>query len=91
MQIIDKTKKKQLKDRLARLEGQLRGIQQMVEDERDCVEIVQQFSAVSSGIHSAKQSLLTCAVDTCLVQPGLSESARQVQIKELIDLVTRVA
>lgn len=90
MRIEDPIKKKLLKDRLARLEGQLRGIQQMIESERDCHEIVQQFSAVSSGIQSAKHSLLTCALDTCLIQPGLSDSDRQQQIKELIDLVTRI-
>lgn len=44
--------KKTLMNRLKRAEGQLRGIQKMIEEEQECIDIVTQLSAVRSSINS---------------------------------------
>lgn len=86
MKITDPSNKKKFKARLARLEGQLRGIQQMIDSERDCTDIVQQLSAISAGVHSASQAFLNIAVDDCLRQSSDKDPTLHDQIKELINL-----
>ena len=45
------TEKKDILNRLKRAEGQLRGIQKMIEDEQECIDIVTQLTAVRSSIN----------------------------------------
>ena len=44
--------KKDLQDRLRRIEGQVRGIQRMVEEQRDCRDVVVQLAAVKAAVAS---------------------------------------
>ena len=48
--MLESDNQKQIINRLRRVEGQLRGIQKMIAEEKDCVNIVTQLSAVRSGI-----------------------------------------
>lgn len=57
-----------LLNRLKRIEGQVRGIQGMVEDERYCVEILTQVAAVQSALNSFNKALLSNHIKTCVVQ-----------------------
>ena len=59
--------KAQIKHRLARIEGQLRGVQNMIDDDRDCREILQQLIAIRSGIQSASLSFLQSVATECLL------------------------
>jgi DNA-binding FrmR family transcriptional regulator len=52
--------------RLKRIEGQLRGIQNMVASERDCIDILIQLSAVKSGLESVAGKVLRNYVEICL-------------------------
>ena len=45
--------------RLKRSEGQLRGIQKMIEEERDCIDIITQLSAVRSSVDRVIELLIT--------------------------------
>lgn len=56
-----------LLNRLKRIEGQVRGIQGMVEDERYCVEILTQVMAVQSALNSFNKVLLSNHIKTCVV------------------------
>ncbi|NPV57935.1 MAG: metal-sensitive transcriptional regulator [Anaerolineae bacterium] len=58
MKINDPIIKQTMNNRLRRVEGQLRGIQTMVNDERDCSEILQQLSAARSALHGATMDFL---------------------------------
>jgi CsoR family transcriptional regulator, copper-sensing transcriptional repressor len=65
--------KSQVMHRLARVEGQLRGVQKMIADERDCKDIVQQLIAIRSAVQSASLSFMQDVASECLVnleQPG---------------------
>lgn len=57
---------KDLIHRLNRIEGQVRGIRAMVEEERYCVDIITQASAVSSAINAFNKVLLSQHIKTCV-------------------------
>ncbi|MBS3941447.1 MAG: metal-sensitive transcriptional regulator [Actinobacteria bacterium] len=61
--------------RIARAEGQLRGIQAMLADERDCRDVVAQLTAVERAIHRARLRLLTAGIRYCAQDPALGEDA----------------
>ena len=59
---------KALLNRLNRIEGQIRGIKNMVEDERYCIDILNQVSAVQAALNSFNRILLTDHIHTCVVE-----------------------
>jgi DNA-binding FrmR family transcriptional regulator len=89
MGIAESTKKDLLR-RLARARGQIDGIRRMVEDERYCPDIMQQFAAVNSALRSAEKLLLANHLEYCAshaIAHG-GEPAEQVR-SELVDLFHR--
>lgn len=52
--------------RLKRSEGQLRGIQKMMEEERDCVDIITQLTAVRSSVDRIIELMITENLTTCI-------------------------
>ncbi|MGO5051950.1 metal-sensing transcriptional repressor [Lachnospiraceae bacterium LCP25S3_G4] len=58
---------KDLITRLNRIEGQVRGVRNMVEEERYCVEILTQVSAIQSALHGFNKKLLANHIKTCVV------------------------
>jgi DNA-binding FrmR family transcriptional regulator len=58
--------------RLRKVEGQVRGIQQMLTDQRDCREIVTQMSAASRAIEQAGFVLVAAGLTWCLSEPEKS-------------------
>ncbi len=67
--------------RLRRIEGQVRGIQRMVEEDRDCREIVTQVTAVKSALASVNGQVLRCYAQNCL------DSDEQPRDKTITDLI----
>ncbi len=59
---------KALLNRLNRIEGQIRGIKNMVEEERYCIDILNQVSAVQAALNSFNRILLTDHIHTCVVE-----------------------
>jgi len=76
-------------DALKRVEGQVRGIQRMVEDRRYCVDILTQLSAVSSAVGSVQDKILERHLDTCVSKAfvGESKSEKQKKVDEIIKLL----
>ncbi len=62
----DEKEYRDLIHRLNRIEGQVRGIRGMVEQERYCVDIITQVSAVTSALNSFNKSLLSQHIKTCV-------------------------
>jgi len=60
--------KKQLQNRLRRIEGQIRGIQKMVGDETYCVDIITQTSAVKQALLSVEDALLENHLSTHVIE-----------------------
>ncbi len=55
--------------RLARIEGQVRGVQAMLRDNRECREIVAQISAAGKALDQVGFKLLVAGMTTCLQDP----------------------
>ncbi len=58
----------ELLTRLNRIEGQVRGIKKMVEEERYCVDILTQVSAINSALNSFNKVLLANHIKSCVVE-----------------------
>jgi CsoR family transcriptional regulator, copper-sensing transcriptional repressor len=61
--LIDPEKKRALRARLARVEGQLRGIQSMLDAEADCEKLAQQLSASRKALDKAFFTMVACAIE----------------------------
>ena len=60
--------------RLRRIEGQIRGIQQMLTDGRDCRDVVTQLSAANKALEQAGFVLVAAGLTWCLEDPERSEA-----------------
>jgi DNA-binding FrmR family transcriptional regulator len=67
MKIQNAEVKEKLIQRLSRIEGQVRGVQTMFNDERDCREIMQQLVAIRSAIQSTSRTFLQEYATACLL------------------------
>jgi CsoR family transcriptional regulator, copper-sensing transcriptional repressor len=61
-------KKREILTRLARIEGQAKGISRMVEDDRYCIDILTQISAVQKAFDAVALQLLEDHVRHCVIQ-----------------------
>ena len=79
---------KKIVNRLRRVEGQIRGVAQMVEDDRYCIDILNQIQAVKSALGRAESEILkrhaACCVTEAISSGDVDE--QKVKFNELIDL-----
>ncbi len=91
MKLRDPELQESLIQRLRRIEGQIRGVEGMLEQQRDCKEILQQVSAVQAALRSFSRLLLEEYAVTCLLDedaranPHLAEK----NLRELIELISK--
>jgi DNA-binding FrmR family transcriptional regulator len=85
--------KKQFKHRLARIEGQLRGVQKMIDDNRDCKEILQQLIALRGALQSASLIFIQDVAQDCALNQRKTDEpkAQYDQMMELIQLLGKVS
>jgi DNA-binding FrmR family transcriptional regulator len=78
--------------RLNRVEGQVRGIGRMIEEERYCIDILQQMQAIKSAFAKVEDAILKDHAATCVESAIASGDARDQRTKfsELVDLFGRV-
>lgn len=60
--------KKKLLNRLSRIEGQLRGLSRMVEEDAYCIDILRQVSASRAALESFSHELLASHIRSCLIE-----------------------
>jgi DNA-binding FrmR family transcriptional regulator len=79
--------------RLHRIEGQVRGIEKMVEDDRYCIDILTQISAVSTALESVAYKVLDDHVNHCVAHALASgdECDAETKTRELLEAVQRFA
>ena len=63
------TAREQLIKRLQRLEGQVRGVQRMIEEDRDCQDILTQLAAIRGAAHQVSVMVATQYALNCLHDP----------------------
>jgi DNA-binding FrmR family transcriptional regulator len=77
--------------RLSRIEGQVRGLSRMVEEERYCIDIVTQLSAVRAALRRVEQEILRDHVGHCVKHAMRSDDRadQERKIEELMAVLTR--
>ncbi len=82
---------KQLLNRVKRLEGQLRGIRKMIEEQRDCVDVLRQIAAATGACKSLGMVLFEDHMKTCVVDAleSGSEDNKARHVDEVVDLVRK--
>lgn len=79
--------KRNLLGRLRRIEGQVRGVQDMLEEERSCSEILQQLTAIRAAVQGASLVLLREYATDCLINAEEDPRQREYLVQDLIDLL----
>jgi DNA-binding FrmR family transcriptional regulator len=86
-----KTRHQDCRSRLSRIEGQVRGITRMIEDERYCIDILTQLRAVKAALNKVETEILKDHADHCIADAIKSGNATEQKEKfsELVDLFER--
>ena len=79
---------KSLSNRLARIEGQVRGIRNMLENDAYCVDILTQVSAAQSALNGFSKELLSSHIKTC-VADGV-KNGEDDKIDELVETIKKL-
>lgn len=73
--------------RLRRIEGQVRGVQRMVEEGRDCRQIVNQIAAIRAALNGVNAQVLECYARNCLDDADCADET----VAELIDVMLKAS
>ena len=73
MKLVDSSARADLLRRVRRIEGQARGIARMIEENRDCNDILQQLAAVRSAAHQATVALVRAYATECVVSDSSAD------------------
>jgi CsoR family transcriptional regulator, copper-sensing transcriptional repressor len=82
--------KDQLRQRLARVEGQVRGVSRMVEDDRYCIDVLTQIAAVQAALDQISLGLLDGHARHCMQGKGTAPSDPEERVEELMGAVGRL-
>jgi len=81
--------KEQLTNRLRRIEGQVRGVERMVEEERYCIDVITQISAIQAALDKVALGVLNDHAKHCIVG-GAAEDTPEELTEELMAAVARL-
>ncbi len=88
--MINEPCKKDSITRLKRIEGQVRGIMKMIENEKYCIDIINQITAAQKALDGVSKGIMKRHVESCVTN-AIKEGEGQNMIDELIDTVYKVA
>ena len=86
--IRDDNERRDLMNRLKRIEGQVRGLQRMLDEDAYCPDILTQASAVNSALNSFCKALLTNHLRTCVTED--IRAGRDEAVEELVDTLQKL-
>ena len=89
--MLNEEAKAKVLGRLRRIEGQVQGLQRMIENEAYCVDILLQISAVQGALEQVQKLLLSRHIESCVgdaLRSG-SKGERQRKIDELLEVFAR--
>jgi DNA-binding FrmR family transcriptional regulator len=81
--------RKKVIDRLSRIEGHIRGIKKMVEEDRDCPDLLHQLAAVKAAISKTGELILEDHIESCLVD-AVNQRSTEMYVKELKDAISKL-
>ncbi len=79
---------KDLLNRLNRIEGQIRGVKKMVENDAYCVDILTQVSAVNAALNSFNKVLLANHIKTCVTED--IKNGNEEKVDELVTMLQKL-
>jgi len=74
--------------RMKKIEGQAKGVQRMLEEDRYCIDIVQQLTALSAAIDEVSLLILESHIEGCVAN-AIREEHGEGHIKELMDTIRK--
>ncbi|MET3575471.1 metal-sensitive transcriptional regulator [Bhargavaea ullalensis] len=78
-----------VKNRLRRIEGQVKGVLQMMEEGRDCREVVMQLRAIKSALDRTVGVVVSTNLETCIRESIESGEDTNEHVQEAIDLLVK--
>jgi CsoR family transcriptional regulator, copper-sensing transcriptional repressor len=84
-----KSHKEQVQARLRRIEGQIRGVQKMVDEDRYCIDVLTQVSAAKAALDAVALALLQDHTEHCVAE-AIRSGDGAAKIRELNDAVERL-
>ena len=81
--------KRSIQSRLRRIEGQVRGIQKMVEDDRYCIDVLTQVNATKAALESVALQLLADHTQHCVTE-AIRSGKGNAKVRELNQAVERL-
>lgn len=79
----------QILNRLKRAEGQIRGIQKMITDGKECSEIIPQLNAVKSSVDRIKGIMVAKNLKDCLENPANDKETQDEKIARAIEMIVK--
>ena len=78
--------------RLARIEGQVRGLQRMIDEGKYCIDIITQVQAVRAALQAVSEKILHKHMEHCVVDAFRGQSRKEANIKmdEVFDILKRM-
>ncbi|GAB3479040.1 metal-sensitive transcriptional regulator [Amycolatopsis cihanbeyliensis] len=77
--------------RLRRIEGQIRGLQRMIEQDKYCIDVLTQVSAATKALQSFSLGLLEEHLSTCVVEAATTGGTEaQTKVREASDAIARL-
>lgn len=80
---------KKLNDRLNRIEGQIGGIRKMIQDDRDCFDVLKQLAAVIGALRSMSMVIMEDHLRGCVTSAILEHQNDERLIGEVIDIFNK--
>lgn len=87
--MMEQPEQKKLLNRLRRTEGQIRGIQKMIEEEKECIDIITQLSAVRSSIDRAMGLIVAENLKNCLENPVKDPTEQANKMEQAIHMIIK--
>jgi len=88
---MDSTHKhrKQVIDRLSRIEGHVSGVKKMVEEDRDCPDLLHQIAAIKAALNKTGELILEDHIESCMVN-AVNEGTTETFVKNLKEAISKL-
>lgn len=93
IQVKNSDTKKLINRRLSRIEGQIRGVKKMVDEDRECKEILQQLIAIRAAVQSASLNFMQDIASDCLLTMGqeADPGSQRALLIEMIQMLAKLS
>ncbi|MFX3624809.1 MAG: metal-sensitive transcriptional regulator [Ectobacillus sp.] len=80
---------KQILNRLKRIEGQIKGVSKMMEEEQDCQNVITQLSAIRSAVDRTIGTVVSSNLEQCIIANIKSGEETERLVKEAVNLLVK--